>query len=481
MPGASATDPELVPPPTGGRGGRGPLGSIAGLLLLFLAGALLRLPTLELPLEGDAARLATRAHVLAGGEAEAEDWAGAEHRLEAWLAAPLTRVLPTPTLAWRVVTLLLGALGAPLLFLLARRLGAGPRLALAAGLLFAVHPAGLYGTVEAGTSALGGVFLLGGAAALGSPRRGPRRLGAVLVALLPLAYAFATPAAVLLVALATWRERSTPWRLGFALLLLAAVLMTPLPYPPLDAPSLGRRLLALLGPWLLVSTLVLLVPGLLASVRRLLVGRRGADPGLAVAVAGGAFLLVFATLLLDGGRGYRFAEAGLAAALPAVPLVLLAGLAGRARTGASGRRGLAVAGLLATVASLGVVSAPVQTTLWPDAPLLAGRLAPLSAALRRAAAEAGEGGWVSLDAPDLDPATAFRLQDLAPGRGFVVPTPDAAELPLPEDVLLEVKTLVVVSRRPTWPTVTTLDGRGIFRAEVLGRYGPWVVVRVALT
>lgn len=453
-------------------------------LLLLVAGVLLRMPTLELPLEGEGARLATGAHVLGVGaeaaQAQPPDWAGTSSRLLVWLTAPLTTWMASPTMALRVITLVLGALWAPLVLLVGLCLGAGRRASLLAGVLTMLHPALAYGAVIADTASLGGVLLLGSVLGLGSGRAGRRRLGALLAALLPLAYALATPAAVVLVAFFVWRERSTPWRVAPALLLLLGVVLTPLPTVPPEAPAVSTRLLALFVQWWPVAALVVFLPGLVRTTIALL-RSAGPDARLGLAVAGGGFLVVVATLALDGGQGFGFFEAGLGAALPVVPLVLLASVAGTGAGRARGRGIIVVAGLLALLASLAVVSAPVQTTVRPKAPLLAGRLAPLGNALRAAADAAGEGGWVSLDAPELDPATTFRLQDFAAGRGYYVTPTDDAMHPLPEETWKRVREVIIVSRRADWSEVTTLDGTGIFRTEVLGRHGPWFVVRVALT
>ncbi len=453
-------------------------------LLLLVVGVLLRMPTLELPLEGDGARLATGAHVLRVGadtaQAEPLDWAGATSRLLVWLAAPLTAWMASPTVALRAITLVLGALWAPLILLVGLRLGVGRRASVLAGVLTTLHPAVAYGAVLADAASLGGVLLLGSVLGLGSRRAGTRRVGALLAALLPLAYALATPAAVLLVAYFVWRERATPWRIAPALLLLLGVLLTPLPTVPPGAPAVGTRLLALIVQWLPVAVLIVFLPGLVRSALAV-VRARTPDARLRITVAGGALLMLLATLALDGGQGFRFFEAGLGAARPVVPLALLAGVAGMGAALAR-RRGVALAvGLLALFASLGVVSAPVQTTVRPRAPLLAGRLAPLGDALRAAADAAGEGGWVSLDAPDVEPATTFRLKDFAAGRGYYVTPTDDAMHPLPEETWKRVREVIIVSRRADWSEVTTLDGTGIFRTEVLGRHGPWFVVRVALT
>ena len=162
-------------------------------------------------------------------------------------------------------------------------------------------------------------------------------------------------------------------------------------------------------------------------------------------------------------------------------LLLLAGVAGARASGPRMRALASLAAVGGLVVTLLVVSAPVQTRLSPRAPLLAGRLAPLGEAVRAAARAAGDGGWVSLDAPEIHEAVALRLKDFAPGRGFVIPDVGSSSLPLPDVVLQSNRPVVVVSRRENWAQVTTLEGQGIFQARILGRHGPWVVVRVERT
>ncbi|MFV1958040.1 MAG: hypothetical protein ACC662_01370, partial [Planctomycetota bacterium] len=320
--------------PTGpGQGGarRRASGDGGGVLLhvalLLLTGLLLRLPVLDLPLGGEAATIATQGERLATGEGSTVPSGPV---LMPLLLAPAIGLGANPTAAFRWLDVVLGLSLAPLLLLLGRTLGA-PRGTKWAAWLVALHPAVLSGAggADAGTAGLVGFLVLAALGRLGSPRVGPRRLGAAIAILLPLADPVAAVYLPGLLAYAVLRE---PRRAVTVLLLaigLTVVLFTPLPAWGLAGASTpASRLVVFALQWVPVATLAFLLAGLARGVARL---GRGPARALLGAWGVGAVLHVFVVLVLPlAPPRLLFGGAALVTAVPVVPLLVLAGSVGLA-------------------------------------------------------------------------------------------------------------------------------------------------------
>ena len=212
------------------------------LLILFLVGILIRLPTVTLPLEGRAAVLASVADSLGHSRVWALD---DSPPLQPFLVAILVASGADATRALRILEGLAGAALAPLLMVLALRMGMGVRVSRYGGLALLVHPMLV---VHAGGSRPDGnamsVFLLLGAfGLLLSAVASRRRWGAAASAALGLAH----PAGVLYMAPAiigfATRERVAAWRHAAVVVALALFFFGPCSVLHLVARSEGA------SPW----------------------------------------------------------------------------------------------------------------------------------------------------------------------------------------------------------------------------------------
>jgi hypothetical protein len=449
-------------------------GLLPTLALLFVLGLVLRLPVLGLPLAGESAALATRAARMGAETAWGLD--AVDHRgplLPLLLAVP-TAAGASPTAALRAVDALLGALLAPLACALALALGLGRRTAGWAGVLLTAHPLLALGAggALAGTGALATALLLSGLLLLG--RDGPRgrRVGLLLVLLLPLAEPPCLVYLPFLVALWSLREPSRRWRIAGLVLAVAALAATPLAGRGVDG-SVGARLLACATLWVPAACLVGLLPflpwGLAATWRT-----AGRARWVARAWLGGAALHVLLLLLLRAPPGFAFGWEGLVTGMPLVPLAVLLGVHGLERL-APARRRTVVRGVLGVglAASVFLVVGPLETWLLPGATPPAGRLWRLGRVVAAAGEAAGATGWVAFDvAPVLDAYEVKRLGDRLGDRRSgpldALPLSDLAD------------DLAIVTRyRPQVLDVVTLGGRGIYRQAAVLRLGPWLVLRAS--
>lgn len=445
-------------------------GLVPFLALLFALGLLVRLPLAGLPLEGDAAALATRAAGMAAETAWSLEAVDRRGPLVPLLLAVPTAAGATPTFALRFVDALLGALIAPLACALCLGLGLGRRSARWTGILLTAHPMLALGAGGAlpGTAGLACVLLLLALLFLGRPGRGGRRAGLLLVLLLPLAEPACAVYLPFLVALWVRREHSEVWRAAGLILALGALAATPFPTHGLDG-GIGARLLAFGLQWIPASLLLGLVPFLHRGVRAAWTG-----DGRAKAWMGGAALHAVALLLLPAPVGFAFGWEGLVVGLPLVPLAVLLGVAGLEARAPVWRPRL-VRGILgvAVAGSLFLAIGPLQTWLLPTHTPPTGRLWRLARVARVAEEHAAPSGWVGVDVGDaLDAYETERLGDLFP-KGRALPLKG-----LPEEAL-DGPLVVLARHRPMVLDVVTLGGRGIFEQEPVYRLGPWLVLRLA--
>ena len=450
------------------------------LLALTAASFLARTPTLVLPLEGRSARLASVADDM--GHERAFALRGFAPLLPMMLSVPVAAGAPA-TQALRVVDTLLGTLVAPLLCLLALRLGLARRTALTAGLLSAIHPLLLLGAggVAPGTGSLMVAMLLAGLCSILASSPGPRRVGGALALILPLAdpTGFVYMPALLvawLVVEPAGRVRTMATALAVGMLLFGPAIA-----------DLGLRGHARLdGPGALVAfalaTLVVLAPFVLRGLRDLatLAGRPGFVARLWI-LAGAAHLL--ALVVGYGSRDPTLST--LARALALLPLLVLACTAGLQTAAAPIRRWAPrTAVLLAAGLGAWSVAGGLQTKLLPGHEGRAGRLHLLRTALDAAADAAGRNGWIVLALADTGGDEQASLADLKPAhwtwsRG---PRADAEEavrrpLPFPAAAFEPGQSFAVLADARTARGVATFGGAGIFHQDLVRQIGPYVILR----
>ncbi|MDJ0973741.1 MAG: hypothetical protein QNJ98_04720 [Planctomycetota bacterium] len=467
---------------------------------LFGLALLLRLPTLSLPVEGEAAVLASEVERV-----------GTER---GWVSPGTPPTLPLiggvlvatgldPTRALRFVDLLLGCLVAPLGFALARRLGAEQGAATWVGLALALHPflAVNAGGVHPGPDALGLVLLLAALAALASPTPAARRLGVLLAMLLAVSHPAGPLYLLPLLTVYALNEPGPRWQVLLPVLGVVAIVAGPVAVLPGrgGAADLGTLLFA----WLPLAGLGVLWLAVPRGVRTLLrstapeARRRG--PLLLAWAAGAVFHVVF--LVGPGlGRpvGFELDTASGGALL--VPLIVLTGLVGlgawaaqAARLGAGLRWTRRAVTAVAAAAAVYVVTGPLQIAVAPAHPAAAGRLTWMREAVARAADAAGDRGWIVLGVAEGEPATQASLADAHPARAIHrrAPLPETpAEdglrvlLPFPASAYPADEPFGLVVPAPrreeaaTFDPVTTFDGAGIFEQEPIARVGAYLVMRV---
>lgn len=468
---------------------------LAPLLLLLIALGL-RLPAFGLPVEGEAARLASVAE-LVGNE---RGWVPAETApVMPVMAAVLVASGIAPTDAIRLIDLLFGALIAPLLFLLGRSLGLSMGLAVWCGLFAAAHPllAINAGGVHPGPSGVALACLLSALLLLRSERSRTRRAGALVSTLLILSHSAGALYGIPLLAYYALREPGPRLQLLLPAAGLVALLLGPVaPWRTSgEITGVGGLLLG----WLPLAGLgvVWVMSGV--GMRRL---GSGDSPGSGAfrTWAIGAALHLIALVALPLGPAAGLELDGPSGGILLVPFVLLTGLVGWARAAAgipklapgirTGRRAVCLG---AVAGSLLLVSGALQVLVLPASPAAAGRLTWLRDAVAQASAAAGERGWIVLGVAEDDPATQASLADAHPGRALCrrapldeKPDEDGLRvlLPFPAGAYPADQPFAVVVHAPrrdadaTVNGVTTFGGEGIFEQEPVSRVGAYLVMRV---
>jgi hypothetical protein len=169
-----------------------------------------------------------------------------------------------------------------------------------------------------------------------------------------------------------------------------------------------------------------------------------------------------------------------------LPLVLVLGVRGLAG-GLDRRRRVVVRATagFALAASAALAWGGVQLALSPGAPGTAGRLRLLRDAMAEAAAVAGEDGWIVLAVGAGRPDEQASLADLQPDHWTWTQAPAEAVakgagralLPFPAASFQAGHSVAVVAEAGSTGAIQTFDGAGIYRQELVGQHGPYVVLR----
>ena len=430
---------------------------------LFLTALCVRAVTLDLPVQGEAARLAAAGARLAdGGGIEA----GGRGPLVPLLVAGAVGLGVPATLALRWIDVCAACLVPLLVLLLASRLGLAPGRARLASLLLALHPLGVLGPggVDPGTAAVVGALTMAGLLLLAADRVGVRRWSLVPLGLLLFADGSGLLLGVPLVVLFVRREPGPRIQTAVALLAAGAVAggLTTW-FGATAAPSPTAALL-----WLAAAPLGVFLPGVPTGLRR-----------LATSPVGLAWLAAVVVGALGLAVGAPFPV------WVALPLILLGGLEGSsALWKRHARRVGAFATFASAIATLLWVSGGLQAALAPQGPAVAGRLHLLRQAMRVAADAAGERGWIVLAVAEGHPEDQASLADLHPehwtwaGRETEADAAAVRRLRVFPAAALEAgQGVAIVARAGATGAIETFGGAAIYHQVLVRRIGPYVVLR----
>ncbi len=454
------------------------------LLILFFAGVLIRLPTLTLPLEGRAAVLAS----VADGLGHSRVWAVEDSPpLQPFLVAIVVASGADATRALRVMEGFAGALLAPLLMLLALRMGFGARVSRYSGLALLVHPMMIVhaGGARPDGNALALLLLLVTFLLLLSPLASRRRFGAAGGVALGIAHpAGALYMATALLGFAT-RESVSAWRNVAIGLGLALFFFGPCSVLNLVTTSGGASSFAPTTVWIAVAALGLLVLGLPLGIVSAL--REGAWVGWILRAWMVAAAVHLGLIVVRGApEAFAWSWDLLGTGCLLVPLIVLLGMRGvvpfDGRVALSIRAVSLLVGLL-TVAAL--VFTNQMGWMLGAKPHPGASLAKLRTAARLAASQAGPKGWILCDIEPDFAAAECSLADVFGDQYFWSPHDKR-----PSDPTAHIRTLrrfpaaaykpgnpiVVLARAGTLGETRVLSDGTILRHEVVDQIGPYVIL-----
>ncbi len=453
----------------------------ATVAVIVAIGFLARTMSVDLPVDGAAARVASLGDRLASEQGGVPS---ADRPVVPVLVAIAIEMGASPTGALRWIDAICGILIGLLTMAVLFRVGAHAATARWTGLLTALHPAVLWhvGGAAPGTAGVGVVWLLlvlwllaHGAVA--------RRGGAVLSWVLPYVHAGVAPYAPLLFLFFLLHEPRR--RVGWALAAIGAVLHI-----------LAFRALLLHGEsaaqwgmatvlWLLMAAAYVFTPAIPSGASR---RWRGDEQGLTRAWIVGGGLHV--ALLAAAGWLHFDWEPGRASGIALVPLLLAAGLTGVRRLRWEWLRLMPRA-----VAVVFVVLAFV-----PEGSRLFGLDADRNTHLRwsrdvmtTARAAVGDSAWIVLDVHHDEPALQCSMADVIPSaRVWTLrryPSERTADdlrrlFTFPAGQYPAGKPFALVAAAPRKgeaskiSEIATLEGAGIFRQELVTRVGRYLVLRM---